>query len=218
MRTEPPRPAPGTVLYPEDHSALRWPLTVQAIGWPLLLAATVVVLILTGKPAFSFLPLIPLAGTGYAFIALAINRPVGIRITDTGISIGGVGRAQRGRSGSLPPASAQRAQVFSCPWPAVQKVEVVTSRAAIKDLARARRDGGMLALGRLWAPFTTSALVVQVDPGRATVPAFRPPDTRRNWFKPSRPDPYTVSATWFAPTRHPAELQQALSVSKSSAR
>jgi hypothetical protein len=211
VRTEPAPPAQGTVLYAEDHSALRWPLTAQAIGWPILLAATLV--ILTGNPAFSFLPLIPLAGTGYALIALAINRPTGILITETGISIGGVGRTQRGHPGSLPAASAQRAQVFSCPWPAVREVKIVTGRADIRDLARARRDGGMLALGAMWAPFTTAALIVQVDLSRAEVPEFRPPDTRRSWFKPSRPDPYTISSTWFAPTRRPAVLQHSLNAS-----
>ena len=37
-----------------------------------------------------------------------------------------------------------------------------------------------------------------------------PPDTGRYWFKPSRPDPFMVSPTWYAPTRHPAELRAAL--------
>lgn len=211
MRTEPAPPAQGALLYAEDHCALRWPLTAQAIGWPVLLIATIMILVITGNPAFSFLPLIPLAGTGFALITLAVNRPVGIRISETGISIGGVGRAHRGRPGSLPAASAQRAQVFSCPWLAVREVEVVTGRADIRDLARARRDSGMLALGAMWAPFMTAALVVRVDLSHAAVPKFRPPDSGRNWFKPSRPDPYTLSSTWYAPTRRPAELRQALS-------
>ena len=57
----------------------------------------------------------------------------------------------------------------------------------------------------------TAALVLHVDVGHATVPDFRPPDTQRHWFKPSRPVPYTVSPTWYAPTRHAAELRAALS-------
>ena len=92
-----------------------------------------------------------------------------------------------------------------------------SSRAATDlSLDRGRTPGAgsgdkVLALGSLWAPFMTAALVIQVDLSQATVPQFRPPDTRRYWFKPSRPDPYTVSPTWYAPTRHPAELRAALS-------
>jgi hypothetical protein len=57
---------------------------------------------------------------------------------------------------------------------------VVTGRPRVRDLARCRWDGGkVLALGTLWAPFMTAALVIQVDRSQATVPEFRPPDTRR---------------------------------------
>ncbi len=68
----------------------------------------------------------------------------------------------------------------------------------------------MLALGTLWAPFMTAALVIQVDLSHAAIPDFRPPDTGRHWFKPSRPDLFLVSPTWCAPTRHPADLRAAL--------
>ena len=170
-------------------------------------------------PNFSYLLAVPLAGAGYGIIAAVVNRATGIRITHAGVSIGGVrhqhhrrGRKADGDTGSLPPASAQRTQVFFCPWPAVRRIEVVTGRSRMRDLARCRWDGNkVLALGALWAPFMTAALVIQVDLSQATVPQFRPPDTRRYWFKPSRPDPYTVSPTWYAPTRHPAELRAALS-------
>ena len=216
MRTDAAPPAEGTIVYAEDHCALRWPLVFQAVFWPILLAATIIVLIVTGDPDLSFLPLIPLAGTAFGIISLVINRPVGIRVTAGGVSIGGVHRQHRrqghhsGDPGSLPPASAQRTQVFSCPWPAIRRIEVVTGRTRMKELARARRDGGMLALGALWAPFMTAALVIQVDLSHAAIPDFRPPDTGRHWFKPSRPDPFLVSATWYAPTRHPADLRAAL--------
>jgi hypothetical protein len=56
VRTGPASPAQGAVLYAEDHCALRGPLTAQAVGWPTLLVVTVVILVITGNPAFSFLP------------------------------------------------------------------------------------------------------------------------------------------------------------------
>ncbi len=217
MRTDPAPLTQSTVLYAEDHCALRWPLVFHAVVWPVLLAATIVVLIVNPNPNLGFLLVIPLGGTGFGIIGTVINRPTGIRVTHAGVSIGGVRRQHHrherhpgGGSGSLPPASAQRTQVFSCPWPAIRHIEVVTGRPRMRELARSRSDGGILALGTLWAPFMTAALVIQVDLGQATVPDFRPPDTQRYWFKPSRPDPYTVSPTWYAPTRHPAELRAAL--------
>lgn len=217
MRTEPAPPTQSTVLYAEDHCALRWPLIFHAIFWSVLLAAVSIILIVDPNPNLSYLLAIPLAGTLFGIIATVINRATGIRVTHAGVSIGGIrrqhhrrGRHPGGGPGSLPPASAQRTQVFSCPWSAVRHIEVVTGRARMRELARSRSDGGILALGTLWAPFMTAALVIQVDHSHATVPEFRPPDTRRHWFKPSRPDPSTVSATWYAPTRHPAELRAAL--------
>jgi hypothetical protein len=206
-----PAPPRDNMIYAEDHCGLRWPLTLQAIGWPILLIATSAVFFINGNPSLSFLPTIALVGTIFAIVATVISRPVGIRITTSGISIGGVRRQHRSSgTGSLPTATAQRKQVFSCPWPAIQHVEVVTNRDRIKELARYRSDHGRLRLGPLWAPFMTAALVVQVDLTEASVPQFRPPDTQRHWLKPFRPDPYTVSATWYAPTRHPMELGQAL--------
>jgi hypothetical protein len=63
VRTGPASPAQGAVLYAKT-TALRWPLTAQAVGWPTLLVLTIVILVITGNPAFLFLPIIPLVGTG----------------------------------------------------------------------------------------------------------------------------------------------------------
>ena len=217
MRTEPAPPTQSTVLYAEDHCALRWPLIFHATFWPILLVAASIVLIVDQNPNLSYLLTIPLAGTALGIIAAVINRATGIRITHTGVSIGGV-RRQHHRQGTIPggsghcrPPPPSAGHVFSCPWPGIRHIEVVTGRARMRELARSRSDGGILALGTLWAPFMTAALVIQVDLSQATVPEFRPPDARRYWFKPSRPDPYTVSPTWYAPTRHPTELRAALS-------
>jgi hypothetical protein len=217
VRTEPAPPTQSTVLYAEDHCALRWPLIFHATFWPVLLVAASIVLIVDQNPNLSYLLTIPLIGTALGIIAAVINRATGIRVTHTGVSIGGVRRQHHrrghnpGGSEPLPPATAQRMSVFSCPWSGIRHIELVTGRDRMRELARSRSDGGMLALGTLWAPFMRAALVIQVDLSQATVPEFRPPDTRRYWFKPSRPGPYTVSPTWFAPTRHPAQLRAALS-------
>lgn len=212
MRTSPAPPS-DSVIYAEDHCGLRWPLTLQAIGWPILLIATSAVFFIDGNASLSFLPGIALAGTIFAIIATVISRPVGIRITTNGISIGGVHRQHVHHSpgtGLLPPATAQRKEVFSCPWSAIQHIEVVTGRDQIKELARYRSDHGRLRVGAQWTPFMKAALVLQVDLTEASVPQFRPPDTQRHWFKASRPDPYSISPSWYAPTRHPAKLRQVL--------
>jgi hypothetical protein len=212
VRTNPAAPTQDAVIYAEDHCGLRWPLILQAIGWPILLIAALATLFLTSNPALAYLPAIATGGTLFAVVATVISRPIGIRITATGISIGGVLRQHHHSAGSetLPPATAQRKELFSCPWTAVRHIEVVTGRKRIKELARYRSDHGRIRLGALWTPFMTATLVMQVDVAGASVPQFRPPDTQRYWFKPSRPDPYTVSSTWYAPTRHPDELRQAL--------
>lgn len=122
--------------------------------------------------------MIPLGGTIFAIIATVISWPIGIRITASGISIGGVERQYSAKNGGLPPATAQRKEVFSCPWSAVRHVEIVTGRKRMQELAKYRSGHGRLRLGALWAPFMTNALLVQVDPAKAMVPKFRPPDTR----------------------------------------
>ena len=126
MRTEPAPPTQSTVLYAEDHCALRWPLIFHAVLWPILLVAASIVLIVHQNPNLSYLLTIPLAGTALGIIAAVINRATGIRVTHTGVSIGGVRRQHHrqghhpGSSGPLPPATAQRGYVFSCPWPGIR--------------------------------------------------------------------------------------------------
>lgn len=215
MRQPPPPQPGGPVLYAEDHCGLWWPLLSQAILWPLLLVVSIVIVVITRNPDLFFLPAITLLGTWFGIIAVAINRPTGIRVTTDGVCVGGVRRAHQHAHGrqsphELPPASAQRTQLFCCPWPAIQDLEVITDRGEVRKLAKTRHNDGLLPLGKLWAPFMKAALVIQVDLRHASVPEFRPPDTRRSWFKVSRPGAFVVSPVWFAPTRHPAALRAAL--------
>jgi hypothetical protein len=215
MRQPPPPPPDGTVLYAEDHCGLRWPLLSQAILWPPLLVVSLVLVVITRNPDLSFLLAITLLGTWFGIIAVTVNRPTGIRVTTDGICVGGIRRAhrhahERKHPQALPPASAQRTQLFCCPWPAIQHLEVITDRTEVRKLAKTRHNDGLLPLGKLWAPFMKAALVIQVDLRHATVPEFRPPDTRRYWFKVSRPGAFAISPVWFAPTRHPAALRTAL--------
>lgn len=204
-------PPDGRVLYAEDWCALRWPLVLNLVGWPVLLAASIAAVALTRNPGLSFLVAIAFLGAVFGVVTAAVNWPVCIRVTDAGVSIGGLRRHHRHRAGAkLPPASAQRTQVFACPWAAVHGIEVRTGRASMKELAGGRRRGGMLALGTLWAPFMTAALIIQVDLGHVSVPQFRAADTGRYWFKVSRPDLFEVSPVWFVPTRRPRELRAVL--------
>lgn len=204
------------MFYAEDHCSLRWPVLFNGIVWPVLFVACVIVPAVTGNVLITYLAAIAFIlclVPGGSIIGLVTAWPTGIRIDADGIRIGGVHRAEQhpgqGPEKKLPPVSAQRRQVFSCPWNGVQRVAVVTDRAELKKLVRSSR-GHNTPVGILWAYWMRAALVVNVDLAAAHVPQFRPPDTQSHWFRMSRYNRAVPSPVWLAPTRHPDRLREAL--------
>jgi hypothetical protein len=61
-----------------------------------------------------------------------------------------------------------------------------------------------------WAPFTRSALFLEVDINAVTIPEFRPPDTERHFFRSSNFAVSFTSPLWLIPTKHPEALRAAL--------
>lgn len=218
-----PPPGGGAVWYTEDRCAIRWPLMFNAVFWPVMFLFFLVLGAVTGDVGLFLVLIVAIAGfllTQGPF-ALAKCWPAGIRIDDTGVRIGGVRHAEgrQARNGQrpqkLPRAHAQRREVFFCPWPGVQHAEVVTGHAELRKLARTGRDFGIrarsvIALGKLWAPHAKALLVLNVDLAVAGIPEFRPPDTRRSWWKVSDFTPFRPSPVWFVPTRHPGALRAVL--------
>ena len=215
----------GHSLYAEDRCALRWPVLFNGIFWPVLILLCILPLATTRDPNLVILFFPPLLGFGLTMgpTLLVFNWPTGIRVDANGIRIGGIRRADRhyarghqhAESRKLPPVTSQRGQVFFCPWSGIQRIEVVTERAELRKLTKVGRDIGIRAtkvagLGRLWAPYMKAALVINVDVNAATIPQFRPPDTKRPWFRMPYMTQYYPSPVWFAPTRHPEALRAAL--------
>ena len=136
--------------------------------------------------------------------------PADIRLDDEGVRIGAVRWADKhpGRTHPRPTVPRQWSQEFRCPWPAVQRIGVVTDRQAIKTMIRYSSHGRKpTPLGNLATPFMRAALVIWVDSEQAVTPAIQPARglLAANWSSPGFPQPL-----WVAPTRHPRQLRAAL--------
>jgi hypothetical protein len=150
------------------------------------------------------------------------NWPTGIRIDESGISIGAVRsrRAARRR----PTINHQSWGLFTCPWPAVEGARVVTGRAELRAMRNSpdyytftNRWGGKSGMtycntGVLASPFMRAALVIDVDPSAVITPEIRPARYYSN-FK----DGYfshlihpRLSPAWVVPTRHPDAVSAAI--------
>lgn len=216
------------VLYSEDHCALRRPLVLNGLCWPLLLVGSFICLLVTKNTGFMLGFIVGVIGNlTLGGLMLGQDWPIGIRVGTAGVRIGGIRRAerraarQRQEPRQAPRARTQRRQVFSCPWEAVQRIEVVTDRREIRKYAKLGRNVGdtrlevatrTMRLGLLTSPYMRALLVINVDlaaPG-THIPEFRPPDEQRYWFKPSAPQRFAPYPVWVAPTRHPQELKAAL--------
>jgi hypothetical protein len=223
-----PRGTGEPAHYSEDHCALRPPLVFNGLFWPLLVVASFICLLVTNSSGFMLGVVVGIVGSlALGGLALGQGWPIGIRVGTAGVRIGGIRRSerlaarQRQEPRQIPRARTQRRQVFSCPWEAVQRIEVVTDRREIRRYAKLGRNVGgtrleaatrTMRLGLLTSPYMRALLVINVDlaaPG-IHIPEFRPPDTQRYWFKPSAPQRFAPHPVWVAPTRHPEQLRTAL--------
>lgn len=199
----------SVILYAEEHSAIRWPLVVSMLAWALLMIIGIVAIAWSGNPGLAFMPAIGGLGLVVTSALTILIWPTGIEITGDGIRVGGIRRVQRADR-KLPSVDARWKRPFFCPWDAVRSAEVVTDRSYIRSTNRKFRERGKVALGMFYAPFTLSALFLDVDVNAVTVPEFRPPDTERPFFRPANFAVPFTSPVWLVPTRNPDALRAAL--------
>jgi hypothetical protein len=150
------------------------------------------------------------------------NWPTGIRIDESGITIGAV-RSPRAAL-RRPTVNHQSWGLYTCPWPAVQDVRMVTDRAELRLMMnmpqyhtltnRWSNERGMRRcnIGVLAPPFMRAALVIEVNPSAVTASATRPARFYTN-YKDGQFSHLVhpqLSPTWIVPTRHPDALNTAL--------
>jgi hypothetical protein len=206
------KPGPGaeTVYYAEDRAALRWPLLAFGLVGPVIVVASAVAAIILQNVPLLVVCLLTLVAWLIRGQLLPYVWPTGLRLDDQGVRIGGVRWADQhpGRTHPRPTVPHQWAQEFRCPWPAVQRIGVVTDRHAIKTMIRHSYHGRKpTPLANLATPFMQAALVIWVDLELATFPAVEPARgvMWANWSSPGYPQPL-----WVAPTRRPRKLRAAL--------
>jgi hypothetical protein len=178
------------------------------IFWAFLLAIGAAAIVWSGNPSLSIVPTVGLFGTMFGVVATVVNWSTEIQITNDGIRVGGIHKVQR-PDRRQPSAGAQRKHPFFCPWSAIRSAEMVTDRAYIRRTNKDFREPGKVALGMFRAPFTRSALFLEVDINAVTIPEFRPPDTERPFFRPANFAVPFTSPVWLIPTRHPEALRAA---------
>lgn len=148
--------------------------------------------------------------------------PTGLRVDESGISIGAVRSARAARR--TPTVSHQSWGLFSCPWPAVRSVRVVTDCGELRRMNASPRYYTLTSrwgntgrvdhcnTGVLISPFMRAALVVEVDLFDVTASPIRPARYFSN-FKDGHFSHLVqprLSPTWVVPTRHPEMLTAAL--------
>lgn len=119
----------------------------------------------------------PLMGAGIAAALIGCgllyrNWPTGIRIGEAGVSIGAVG--SRRAAARRPTVTHQNWGLFTCAWPSIRYVMVVTDPARIREIKKSPpywtlsnrwgkpREMTRCMAGVLTAPFMKAALVVGV--------------------------------------------------------
>jgi len=215
---------PRSGPYTEPRSALNWPLLACGLFVPAAAEITLVVLGAVVNPEwFILVGLLPFFVPVLIYITLVYrNWPTGIRFDASAISIGAVGSARAARR--TPTVNHQSRGLFTCPWPAVEGIRVVTDRAELRRMKNSprfytftNRWGGKAGLshcniGVLASPFMRAALVIEVDTLAVTAPQIRPAryynNFKNGYF--SRLIQPRLSPTWVVPTRHPEALSRAL--------
>jgi hypothetical protein len=208
--------------YLESHSALNGALLTYSL-LPLAAEAVCLVVGVAARQPWFFvvmggLLVLVMIGTGLLYR----NWPTGIRINESGISIGAVQSAQAARR--RPTVNHQSRGLYTCPWPAVQSVRMVTDRDELRRMKNSARyytltnrwsnKAGMRGcnIGVLASPFMRAALVIEVNPVAVTASEVRPARFFTNYKDGhlSHLVQPQLSPTWVVPTRHPEALWTAL--------
>lgn len=208
--------------YLEAHSALNGALLAYGV---LPVAAGIVCLTvgIAADQSWLFGPVGALVALMLVSVGLLYrNWPTGVRVDESGISIGAVRSALA--AARRPTVNHQSWGLYSCPWSGVQGVRLVTDRAELRQMKNSpsyytltNRWSGKAGMthcniGVLASPFMRAALVIEVNPSAVTAGEIRPARYYSN-FKDGyfshliRPQ---LSTTWVVPTRHPEALSAAL--------
>ena len=209
--------------YLEAHSALNGTLVAYAVLAPALLEAACLTLGLIFDQPWFFVTM------GWLLVPIMVscgllyrNWPTGVLVDESGISIGAV------RSGAAaarrPTVNHQSWGLYTCPWPAVVGVRVVTDRSELRQIRNSpeyhtltnrwttKRGIRYCNIGVLASPFMRAALTIEINPSAITVSAVRPARFYSN-YKDGQFSHLVhprLSPTWVVPTRHPEALSAAL--------
>jgi hypothetical protein len=212
--------------YLEAHSALNARLLTSCLLAPAVIEIACLILGVTlDQPWFFVIIGSMLVPIMICAALLYRNWPTGIRVDESGITIGAVRSARAARRS--PTVNRQSWGLYTCPWPAVLGVRIVTDRDELRRMMSLPRyhtltnrwsnKRGMRRcnIGVLAPPFMRAALVIDVDPSAVAASEIRPARFYTNYKDGQfshRVDPL-LSPTWVVPTRHPEELNAALQTS-----
>lgn len=158
-------------------------------------------------------------------VGLLIRMPLGIRLDENGVRIGGIRYNERHpgriRRRHTPLRGYTRAlHVYTSSWHGVRRATVVTGRSDLRLLGRrfgagtnvpwwAEQGVAAWAPGRFTSPSAKALFVVEVDRESADFQAFRPPKGKRGAMLADvvYNSPRMV---WIIPTRDPERLLAAL--------
>jgi hypothetical protein len=220
-----PKQTIGTGTYLERRSALTPLLVLSTVVGPVaVLAILVIVSIVTKYNG------VPAALTGVAVVAVLVGSalayrswPTGIKIDQSGITIGAVTTPEQDLKWRKPTVYHQASGVYSCPWQSVHNARIVTDKNELREIAKsptyytltnrwgAKPNMTHCNIGVLTAPLMRAALVVDVHPSGVTATEVRPGRayslSRAHIPRIIRPE---LSPTWVVPTRHAGALGQML--------
>lgn len=210
--------------YEETRNSLTLPLVATGLVLPLAAELIILALAVVVTPYWLVvMPFLPFFTPVTMTVALLFRCwPIGLRLDQTGITIGSV--RSHGALSRTPTVNHQARGRYSCPWSAVRSVRVVTDPASLRQIAKSpayytftnrfggKKDIAHCNIGVLTAPFMRAALVAEIEPSAVTGTQVRPARYFSNWTSGyfSRRVPPRMSSTWIVPTRHPEALDEAL--------
>jgi hypothetical protein len=216
--------------YLEAHSALNGPLVAYALFAPAMLEIACLTLGLAFDQPWFFVIM------GWLLVPIMIscgllyrNWPTGVLVDESGISIGAVRSARA--AARRPTVNHQSWGLYTCRWPAVLGVRIVTDRSELRQMRNlpqyhtltnrwsTKRGMRRCNIGVLASPFMHAALIIEVNPSAVTASEIRPARFYSNYKDGQfshlvHPQP---SPTWVVPTRHPEALTAALQTVAASA-
>lgn len=208
----------NSVLYQEDHCVLSAPMIAAGLVAPVVVIAAAVLAVVLQVTLHSQAAFWVMMAVMMAALLFWIARgqllvhwwPIGIRLRQDGVAIGGVRWAERHPGKRRKKASVlnQGYQVFSCPWDGVTWIWVETDPEKLKTVRRNATYGRRpTPLGNLSVPFMKAALIIRVDPAAADLPDIH---RARNPLAVNYSSSGFNQDRWVVPTRHPERLRQAL--------